>query len=250
MAIITEAMHSSIDLVASIIAWFSVRKADVPADAEHRYGHQKIENVAAATEGVLILVGSGVIVYAAPARSSNRTDLRSLGFGIAVVVFASFANLFVAAGSTARPTRPTRPGSRATPPTCAPTSYTSSASSSASRSALDRRPRLDPVVALRRRDRDRRPRPASASSPAPRACSSTRHSPPRSRTRSARRSSRWGGDRGWVVGYHKLRTRRAGARRYVDMHVQFRAGTTLERAHRWRTSSRTRSRPACATPTC
>ncbi len=34
-----------------------------------------------------------------------------------------------------------------------------------------------------------------------------------------------------VVGYHQLRTRRAGARRYVDLHVQFRAGTTLEDAH-------------------
>ena len=37
-------------------------------------------------------------------------------------------------------------------------------------------------------------------------------------------------DRG-VVGYHQLRTRRAGARRYVDLHVQFRSGTTLEDAH-------------------
>ena len=35
-----------------------------------------------------------------------------------------------------------------------------------------------------------------------------------------------------VVGYHELRTRRAGARRYVDLHVQFRAGTSLESAHR------------------
>ena len=38
------------------------------------------------------------------------------------------------------------------------------------------------------------------------------------------------GDRG-VVGYHKLRTRRGGSRRYVDLHLQFRAGTTLEEAH-------------------
>ena len=45
-----------------------------------------------------------------------------------------------------------------------------------------------------------------------------------------RRSSR-SPDRG-VVGYHQLRTRRAGARRYVDLHVQFRHGTTLEEAHR------------------
>jgi divalent metal cation (Fe/Co/Zn/Cd) transporter len=35
-----------------------------------------------------------------------------------------------------------------------------------------------------------------------------------------------------VVGYHELRTRRAGARRYIDLHVQFRAGTSLESAHR------------------
>jgi divalent metal cation (Fe/Co/Zn/Cd) transporter len=34
-----------------------------------------------------------------------------------------------------------------------------------------------------------------------------------------------------VAGYHKLRARRAGARRYVDLHVQFRAGTSLEHAH-------------------
>ena len=38
------------------------------------------------------------------------------------------------------------------------------------------------------------------------------------------------GPRG-VAGFHKLRTRRAGARRYVDLHVQFRSGTTLEDAH-------------------
>jgi divalent metal cation (Fe/Co/Zn/Cd) transporter len=36
---------------------------------------------------------------------------------------------------------------------------------------------------------------------------------------------------GEVVGFHKLRARRAGSRRYVDLHVQFRDGTTLKRAH-------------------
>ncbi len=51
VAIITEALHSSIDLLASVIAWFSVRKADEPADESHRYGHEKIENLSAAIEG-------------------------------------------------------------------------------------------------------------------------------------------------------------------------------------------------------
>jgi len=56
VAILTEAIHSGIDLIASCIAYFSVRQAEEPADAEHRYGHEKFENVAAAAEGVLILI--------------------------------------------------------------------------------------------------------------------------------------------------------------------------------------------------
>ena len=39
IAIVTEAVHSAIDLVASVVAYFSIRKADEPADAEHMYGH-------------------------------------------------------------------------------------------------------------------------------------------------------------------------------------------------------------------
>ena len=63
IAIITEAVHSLVDLVASVIAFVSVRKADEPADEEHPYGHEKVENLAAAIEGILILVGAAIIVY-------------------------------------------------------------------------------------------------------------------------------------------------------------------------------------------
>ena len=65
VAILTEALHSAIDLLASFIAFFSVRRAEEPADASHRYGHEKFENAAAAAEGMLILAGSAVIAYAA-----------------------------------------------------------------------------------------------------------------------------------------------------------------------------------------
>src|SRR5438309_11928877 len=65
VAILTEAVHSSIDLVASVVAFFSVRKADEPADESHRYGHEKVENLAAAIEGILILVGSAAIAFEA-----------------------------------------------------------------------------------------------------------------------------------------------------------------------------------------
>src|SRR3954452_22885497 len=62
VAILTEAAHSSIDLLASMIAFVSIRKAAEPADASHPYGHAKLENLAAAIEGMLILVGAAVII--------------------------------------------------------------------------------------------------------------------------------------------------------------------------------------------
>ena len=58
-----------------MVAYFSVRKADEPADESHPYGHAKVENLAAAIEGVLILVGAGVIVFESvqpPGRTARR----------------------------------------------------------------------------------------------------------------------------------------------------------------------------------
>ncbi len=65
IAILTEAVHSSVDLVASVVAYLSVRIADEPADESHSYGHEKVENLAAAFEAILILLGSAVIAFEA-----------------------------------------------------------------------------------------------------------------------------------------------------------------------------------------
>src|SRR3954462_8109714 len=92
VAILTEAAHSSIDLLASVIAFFSLRKAAEPADASHPYGHAKMENLAAAIEGMLILVGAGVIVYESVHRLMVGAHVDSLGLGIAVVGFSAAAN--------------------------------------------------------------------------------------------------------------------------------------------------------------
>jgi cation diffusion facilitator family transporter len=97
IAILTEAIHSAIDLVASLVAFFSVRKADEPADESHPYGHEKVENLAAAIEGMLILVGSGVIAFEAIRRLLDRAPVKKLGFGIAVIAFSMVANLAVSA---------------------------------------------------------------------------------------------------------------------------------------------------------
>src|SRR5690242_15229626 len=95
IAILTEALHSLIDLVASVIAFLSVRKADEPADADHPYGHEKVESLAANIEGMLILVGAGIIIFEATHRLVVGSDVESLGIGIAVMGFSVLANLGV-----------------------------------------------------------------------------------------------------------------------------------------------------------
>ncbi len=68
-----------------MIALVSVRKADEPPDREHPYGHEKAENLAAAIEGMLILVGAGIIVFEATRRLVVGAEVEHLGVGIAVI---------------------------------------------------------------------------------------------------------------------------------------------------------------------
>src|SRR6185437_10554575 len=65
LGILSEAAHSGLDLIAAIITLFSVRVSDKPADADHQYGHGKVENFSAFIETGLLLVTCVVIVYEA-----------------------------------------------------------------------------------------------------------------------------------------------------------------------------------------
>src|SRR6266436_887169 len=68
LAILSEAAHSLIDFAATLMTYFAVRIADKPADAEHHYGHGKVENVSALAETVLLFVLSGVVAWEAGQR--------------------------------------------------------------------------------------------------------------------------------------------------------------------------------------
>ena len=105
-----------------MIAFVSVRRADEPPDAEHPYGHERLENLAAAIEGMLIIVGAGVIVFEATRRLVNGAEVERLGLGIAVIaVLGRRQRLRLRLPLAAAPGRSARRRSRATPPTCAPT---------------------------------------------------------------------------------------------------------------------------------
>ena len=96
VSVISEAVHSGIDLVAAIIAWFSVRESGKPADDEHRFGHGKIENVAGTIEAVLIFGAAFYIIWeAAHKLRAGTAEIESLGFGAAVMVVSAIANYLV-----------------------------------------------------------------------------------------------------------------------------------------------------------
>src|SRR5450631_274169 len=63
LGILSEAAHSGLDLVAALITYFSVRVSDKPADADHQYGHGKVENVSAFIETGLLLLTCVWIIY-------------------------------------------------------------------------------------------------------------------------------------------------------------------------------------------
>jgi cation diffusion facilitator family transporter len=228
VAIITEAIHSGVDLAASFIAYFSVRQAETPADAEHRYGHEKFENVAAAAEGVLILIGSGVIVYAAVRSLIQGPELESLGFGIAVVAFATVVNLVISAWLY-RQARTTQSSAlEADAAHLRTDAFTSlGVFVGLALAKITGAHWLDPVVAL-----------VIAGAIVVTGLRIVARSwgvlvdeaLPDDEQRVIREAIEAFAGRG-VVGYHQLRTRRAGARRYVDLHVQFQSGTSLEEAH-------------------
>ncbi|HWO15260.1 MAG TPA: cation diffusion facilitator family transporter [Solirubrobacterales bacterium] len=228
IAILTEAIHSLIDLVASVVAFVSVRKADEPADAEHPYGHEKVENLAATIEGMLILVGAGIIVYEATRRLVTGAEVELLGVGIGVMGFSVVANLVVSTilyRQAAAHDSPALEGDAAHLRTDAMTSAGVLVGLALVEITGDAA--FDSITAL-----------FVAAAIVVAGIRIIRRSsgvlvdealPPKEMDRieaaiAAARTPE-------VAGYHKLRARQAGSRRHIDFHVQYRSGTSLERAH-------------------
>lgn len=96
VSILSEAIHSSMDLVAALIAYFSVRVSDNPPDSRHPYGHGKIENISGVIEAFLIFIAAGWIIFEAIKKLSGSTiELESIGLGVIVMLIASIVNTFV-----------------------------------------------------------------------------------------------------------------------------------------------------------
>ncbi len=89
----SDALESTVNLVAAIVAMWAIKLSVKPADYNHDFGHGKAEYMSAAVEGTLIFLAAGVIIYSAVMRLLAPVEPEQLGIGLALATAASLLNL-------------------------------------------------------------------------------------------------------------------------------------------------------------
>ncbi len=95
VAVISEAIHSGVDLIAALIALLAVRASGQPADERHPYGHGKYENISGTVEAVLIFGAAAWIIYEAVRRLLEPQPVEMVGWGVAVMLISAMVNIVV-----------------------------------------------------------------------------------------------------------------------------------------------------------
>jgi cation diffusion facilitator family transporter len=96
VSIISEAIHSMMDLLAAVIAFFSVKVSDNPPDSKHPYGHGKIENISGVIEALLIFVAAALIITEAIKKLIGKPyELELVWIGSVVMFISAGVNTYV-----------------------------------------------------------------------------------------------------------------------------------------------------------
>lgn len=95
VAILTDALESTANVIAGFIGWYSLYIAAKPSDTDHPYGHGKAEFLSAAVEGTLILIAGGMIIYESILNFIHPHELKQLDWGIALVAVTAIINFVV-----------------------------------------------------------------------------------------------------------------------------------------------------------
>ena len=228
IGILSDAVHSLMDLVASVISLLSVRKADEPADASHRYGHEKLEDLSAGAQAILLLIGAAYVFYEAIRRLITGGTVESIGVGIVVVSVAAIVNLLVSA-YLRRKARLT--GSTALEATAADLHTDALVSIGVAVALVIVKLTgirwIDPAVGLAIGIAISATGIRILNGAARRLADETL--PPAELERLQQVARSFIGNE--VAGYHDLRARHVGNAHQVDLHLQFTDGTSLRRAH-------------------
>ncbi len=95
ISIVAQAADSFLDLIAVTITFFALRIALKPADEEHPFGHGKVENIGAIVQAMLIFAAGGLIIYSAARRIITETTIELTEAGIGVMLVSIIASIFL-----------------------------------------------------------------------------------------------------------------------------------------------------------
>ena len=95
LSIFAQAVDSFLDLFAVVITFMAIRVAAKPADEEHPFGHGKAENIAAVVQSVLIFIAGGSIIYSVVRRIQTEAALELTEAGIGVMAVSIVASIFL-----------------------------------------------------------------------------------------------------------------------------------------------------------
>ena len=95
VSIMSEAIHSGVDLLAAIIATFSVKTSGIPADTRHPFGHGKVENISGTIEAALIFLAAIWIISEAIKKLLNPQPIEYVSLGVVVMLISTVVNIIV-----------------------------------------------------------------------------------------------------------------------------------------------------------
>jgi len=95
ISILSEAVHSGMDLISSVITVITVTKSSQPADHSHQYGHGKFESISGTVEAGLVAMAAIYIIWEAGERLFSPRPLQSLPYGMLVMAISAIGNFFV-----------------------------------------------------------------------------------------------------------------------------------------------------------
>ena len=95
ISIRADAVHSALDLMAAITTFIGVRISGKPADEQHPFGHGKAENISSTVVAGLIFTAAGIIIYTAVRRLIVGAPLESIGIGIYITAAAIVINILI-----------------------------------------------------------------------------------------------------------------------------------------------------------
>jgi len=227
ISILAQAADSLLDLFAGLITFFAIRIAAKPADAEHPYGHGKVEDIAGVGQGILIFIAGGLIIYSAIVRIIEGSSIELAEAGIAVMAVSIVVSIFLSRHLLSVSRRTGSVALEANARNIATDVY--SASAVLAGLVIVRFTKLniiDPILAIGVAiyilkvaiDTVRKPISGLLDEKLP-------------PSQQAVIEDCLGKHSLEVSGYHALRTRRAGSQSYIDLHLVMAREISLEQAH-------------------